>query len=91
MAVRQKENSLFVSKFFIKKDARQKGCARNALAFLKKLAKEKGLLSLSLTLNIHNTPAIKAYTALGFINTGILVQEIDEGYVMNDYTFEIQC
>lgn len=91
IAVRQKGNSLFVSKFYIKKDARKKGYARSALVFLKKLAKEEGLLSLSLTVNIHNTAAIKAYTALGFINTGTLVQEIGEDYVMDDYTFEIQC
>jgi len=91
MAVRQKGKSLFVSKFYIKKNSRQKGYARHALIFLKKLAKKEGLFSLSLTVNIHNTAAIKAYTALGFINTGTLIQEIGEGYIMDDYTFEFQC
>jgi len=91
MAVKKRGSSLFLSKFYIKKDFRKQGYAKEALLFLKALVKKEALHSLSLTVNIHNTIAIKAYTALGFINTGTLVQDIGEGYKMDDYTFELAC
>jgi len=91
MAVEKRSSSLFVSKFYIKKDFRENGYAKESLLFLKGLAKQQKLNSLSLTVNVHNTIAIKAYTSLGFIKTGTLVQDIGEGYTMDDYTFELGC
>lgn len=91
MAVRKRQNSLFVSKLYIRKTARQKGYAKKAVSFLKDQAKAQRLSSLSLTVNIHNKTAIEAYEHLGFKNKGTLKQDIGEGFIMDDYIYELQC
>ncbi len=91
MSVRPRGRSLFVSKLYIKKASRRNGFAREALQFLDTFARQRGLNRLSLTVNIHNTTAIKSYESLGFIKTGTLVQDIGKGFVMDDFTFERQC
>jgi len=89
--VQKRAHTLFVSKLYIQKKDRQKGYAKACVDFLCTLAHENGLSSLSLSVNKNNLLAIKAYTALGFVNTGALVQDIQEGYVMDDYSFELGC
>ncbi len=91
MAVQQQRNTLFISKLYIQKEQRKKGYAKAALAFLCTLAQKQGVSRLSLTVNIRNTIAIKSYESLGFINTGTQLQDIGEGYLMDDFTFEYQC
>jgi len=91
MAVKQRGGSLFVSKLYIKAAFRRKGFAKEALLFLNTFAKKRGLSKISLTVNIDNKTAIQAYRALGFVQTGTLVQDIGNGFVMDDFTFERQC
>jgi ribosomal protein S18 acetylase RimI-like enzyme len=41
-----------------------------------------------LTVNKNNVNAIKAYEKMGFRNVGSLVQDIGDGFVMDDYAME---
>lgn len=89
MAVQKQDSSVFLSKFYIQKDDRKKGYAKEALHFLQDYAKKEALHSISLTVNIHNRTAISAYERLGFIKTGTLVQDIGNGFKMDDFSFEL--
>lgn len=91
MAIENRQKSLFISKLYINKASRKKGYARKAVSFLQDQAKAHKLSSLSLTVNIHNKTAIQAYEHLGFKNKGSLIQDIGEGFIMDDFVFELQC
>jgi diamine N-acetyltransferase len=79
---------LFLSKIYLLKDQRGKGCARKALEFIQGLARERGLRRITLTVNKQN-PAVKAYQALGFRILEPVVTDIGGGFVMDDYRMEL--
>ena len=91
MAIKRESHCLFLSKLYIQKGSRQKGYAKDALEFLKDIAKKEGLHSIFLTVNKHNIMAITAYEKLGFNKTGSLVQDIGNGFKMDDFSFELLC
>jgi GNAT superfamily N-acetyltransferase len=88
MAVLPQADRLFLSKLYIVASGRGKGYGRQALAFLEKMAIEKGADRISLTVNRHNGDTISAYERLGFQNVGTVVQDIGGGFVMDDYRME---
>lgn len=88
MSVNIKGEELFLSKFYIASANRGKGYGREMVAFLEDLAKDKGLSKISLTVNIHNTDSIKMYEKVGFHICGTVVQDIGNGFVMDDYKME---
>lgn len=80
-----KEDELFLSKLYIRASQRGKGLGRQAIEFLEGLAGKKGLSKITLTVNKNNTDSIKAYEKFGFRNLGVFVQDIGNGFVMDDY------
>ena len=88
MGVCPKEDELFLSKLYIRASQRDKGFGRKAIEFLEELAGEKGLGKITLTVNKNNTDSIRAYEELGFANLGVLVQDIGDGFIMDDYKME---
>ena len=50
-----------------------------------------GLSAVWLTVNKHNDIAIRAYRGLGFELIGEGVTDIGNGFVMDDYYFELKC
>lgn len=88
MSVRTKDDALFLSKFYIAANERNRGYAKEALIFLQVLATQQGLKKIALTVNKNNTLAITAYERLGFSNLGTTVQHIGNGFVMDDYKME---
>lgn len=83
-----KEEELFLSKLYIRASQRGKGYGRKVVGFLEELAREKGLGKITLTVNKNNTDAIKAYEKFGFANVGAVVQDIGNGFVMDDHKME---
>ncbi len=83
-----RESELFLSKLYIRASQRGKGFGRKTVEFIEELACEKGLGKITLTVNKNNTDAIKAYEQFGFTNLGAFVQDIGNGFVMDDYTME---
>lgn len=80
-------NTLKLDKMYLKNIHHGKGMGREALGYVKKLAKENEYTCVYLTVNKNNTKAIKAYERAGFIRTDDVVNEIGGGYVMDDYIY----
>lgn len=80
------DNTLFLSKLYIKKSFRRKGYARQAFEFIKEKGRKNGNTMIWLTVNIHNN-AIAVYEKLGMKIIRSEITEIGHGYVMDDHIF----
>ncbi len=88
-AIVQREAALFLSKLYVKSDQRGRGYGRAAIDFIANRARELQLPKISLTVNKYNTASIQFYQKSGFILMGPVVQDIGNGYIMDDYVFEM--
>jgi diamine N-acetyltransferase len=79
---------LFLSKFYVEASNRGRGFGRQMMAFVEKLAANKGLRKITLTVNKRNFPAHSAYERWEFHRIADIVQDIGGGFVMDDYVFE---
>jgi len=82
------ESVLFLSKFYILKSERGKGIGRAALLFIETQTRAQDLNKIKLTVNKNNSKSIKAYEKMGFENVDSIVQDIGNGYVMDDFVME---
>jgi ribosomal protein S18 acetylase RimI-like enzyme len=89
-SVKHREESLFLSKIYLVNQLRGKGFGAMMMAQVKKLARESGLQRIELTVNRYNHSAIRFYRAEGFEIIDTLVQDIGNGYVMDDYRMCLQ-
>ena len=80
----RKDASLFISKFYLAKEARGQGLGKKMLTYIEELATAAKCKTLDLTVNKYN-PAYKVYLNLGFINQGAAEFDIGNGYIMDDY------
>ncbi len=83
-----KEDYLFLSKLYIRKDFRGLGCGRQALSKIIQTAQQYNKLSIRLTVNKNNINTIKAYEKWGFKTIDSDVTDIGNGFVMDDYIME---
>jgi ribosomal protein S18 acetylase RimI-like enzyme len=81
-------NSLLLSKLYVRKSARGHGLGKKALEFVENICRERGIKSIWLTVNKHNSHSIEWYCRMGFRNAGPTVQDIGEGFVMDDFRME---
>jgi len=81
-------DDLLLSKFYIRSAERGKGLGRKVLIFIESLAAEKGATRITLTVNKYNLRTIETYKKLGFEITESLIQDIGNGFVMDDYRME---
>jgi ribosomal protein S18 acetylase RimI-like enzyme len=81
--------SLFISKLYVRSDARGTGTGRACMEFIEQLASRRGLERLWLTVNKGN-PSVNVYRRLGFHVTQDLVMDIGSGFVMDDFRMEKQ-
>lgn len=88
IAVQPKGLELFLSKIYIRYSQRGQGYGKNAVHFVETLAKERGLRKVALTVNKNNASSIRAYEKIGFKNIGPVIQDIGNGFVMDDYKME---
>lgn len=88
IAVLEKEESLFLSKYYVHISHRKKGIGKKALDFIEQLARNMNLKKIYLTVNKNNKIAITVYEKMGFRNTGPIVTDIGNGFVMDDYKME---
>lgn len=84
----REDNSLFLSKFYIDSDYRGRGIGRHCLSYIENIAMEKGLDRIWLTVNKYNMNSIKTYEKMGFKKVEELVQDIGNGFKMDDYKME---
>lgn len=83
------DGRLFLSKLYIKKEHRGKGYATEVFEFLKGYCRENGLSSVWLTVNRHNDGAVSVYEKRGFKKIGEGVTDIGNGFVMDDFYFQL--
>ena len=79
---------LFLSKIYIQASRRGKGFGKKALQFLENLAHKLNLKKITLTVNKNNIKSIKAYGKMGFKHLGPVVQDIGNGFIMDDFKME---
>ena len=84
----QADRRLFLSKLYVRHQARGRGVASEAMAYMEKLCRTQHLTSIWLTVNIRNDLAIAVYKKTGFEVVDTQVKDIGEGYVMDDYIME---
>ena len=83
-----RENDLFLSKFYIKRDYRKKGIGSKTFEFIKHYAKELDYKKITLTVNKNNKNTILIYQKMGFEKIESVITPIGEGFVMDDYIME---
>jgi ribosomal protein S18 acetylase RimI-like enzyme len=79
---------LQISKIYVDAGHRGAGCGWQALRFSEQQALERGMRTLWLTVNKHNSVAISAYHRWGFHTADAVVADIGGGFVMDDYLME---
>jgi ribosomal protein S18 acetylase RimI-like enzyme len=79
------DNSLFLSKIYIKKDFRNRGKGREMFDFILGQARERELKTIRLTVNKNNTASIEKYLKMGFAITDSVVKDIGGEFCMDDY------
>ena len=85
---KKEEERLFLSKLYARKDQRHKGVGRFMFEDVKAYARRNGLQKIYLTVNKGNTPSYEIYLHLGFKVIDSVVNDIGQGYVMDDYIME---
>lgn len=89
----KEDNSLYLSKMYLLKEARGQWLFEQMTNHLVKLCRDKGISRIWLTVNKHNDRAIAAYIKNGYKNIRSQTTDIGNGFVMDDYVFELntQC
>lgn len=90
LAVCSRTDSLYLSKFYLLKEERGKGYARDMLSFVVSLAGRMGFTAITLNVN-RNNDAIYAYEKMGFVKIREEKNDIGQGFFMDDYVYEYQC
>ena len=83
-----KEDSLYLAKFYIRKEERRKGYGRKMMGKVFEEAKGYDLPAVSLNVNRYNDDSIAFYEALGFERMYEEDNDIGGGFYMNDYVYE---
>ena len=88
--VSYKNDYLFLSKLYIKKDFRGLGFGKIAFNEVKNIARKYNKQSIQLTVNKYNINTIEAYKKWGFKTIDDVVTDIGNGFVMDDYIMQFE-
>lgn len=77
-----------LSKIYVREDHQGRGLGRTMLAFIEELCVGMGVRKLWLTVYRNNARTIAIYEHMGFTHAGEIVQDIGNGFVMDDYRME---
>ena len=84
------DKRLFLSKLYVHKNHRHSGLGKMLFLDSVRYAKENKINKIFLTVNKDNTPSFEIYRHLGFKVIDAVVNDIGQGYVMDDYIMEYQ-
>ena len=84
----KEEDRVFLSKLYVRKEERHRGLGKILYEDCVRYTKEIGLNKIYLTVNKYNTPSYEIYLHLGFKVIEAVVNDIGNGYVMDDYIME---
>lgn len=88
IAIVPADSGLMISKLYTDRSVRGSGLGRTMLNFAETVCREHGFSRLWLTVNKNNTASIEWYLRSGFKNSGSIVMDIGNGFVMDDYRME---
>jgi tRNA(adenine34) deaminase len=89
IALKPDGDRLFLSKAYIKRECRGRGYFSQTLAFIAEKAGEQGKNAVWLTCNKYS-PTCEVYKKCGFEIIGEGVTDIGNGFVMDDFFFELK-
>lgn len=87
-AIKIEEDRLFISKFYILKEYRNNGYAKQAYQFLKGLSEAMDLKHIYLYTHKKNVNSIAVYEKFGMRKAESVVNDFGDGYVMDDYKMQ---
>ena len=90
LCFKKQENSLFLSKLYLRKEFRGRGLAKDSIQKLCGICRLSGLPAIELTVNKNNHSSIAAYTALGFTELRHQATDIGGGFVMDDFVLTLK-
>lgn len=79
------EKKVFIDKIYIDKSLRGCGIGRKVVEFVKNVAISENKNVVALDVNKYNANSIAAYRAFGFETERAIVNDIGNGYVMDDF------
>ena len=88
LGVKCEEERVFLSKLYLHKNVRGKGYASLLLTQAIAYAKEHHKKAIYLTCNKYNTKSLDIYAKKGFQTIDAVVNDIGNGFVMDDYILE---
>ncbi|MFI1743130.1 GNAT family N-acetyltransferase [Thalassobellus sediminis] len=89
-AIENKSDYLYISKLYVLKTYRGKKIAKAAMLFTESMAKAQNISVIKLNVNKYNTNSMLAYEKMGFVKTASTIEDIGNGFVMDDYLMEKQ-
>jgi GNAT superfamily N-acetyltransferase len=89
LAFYPRENSMYLSKFYLYRNERHKGHARRMLEFVIGETEKEGLASITLNVNRFNS-AVGAYLNMGFEIIREEKNDIGNGFFMDDYVMALR-
>ena len=81
---------LMISKIYTEKEVRGSGYGLQLVNFTKKIAQEKKIKTIWLTVNRYNSNAITWYQKLNFEIVKEVKMDIGNNYIMDDYVLELR-
>ncbi len=90
LACKIESEKLYISKIYLKAETRGKGLGKFLLNRAIELAKQNHKKSIYLNVNKYNTDSIAFYERNGFVKIEEGVFDIGNGYVMDDYIYELK-
>ena len=79
------KDHLYISKLYVLKESRGKGIAKKVIQHTVALAKDQGVSLVRLHVNKYNANSITFYKKRGFEITDSVIEDIGQGFVMDDY------
>ena len=85
----KQDNRIFLSKFYVRKDQRNKGIGKLMLKDCIEYGHQNNADSIYLTVNKGNSNSIDIYNHIGFKQIDAVINDIGNNYVMDDYIMEL--
>ena len=81
-------DTIYISKFYLSKASRGKGLGSKAMDSILEEGRSMGMKIAYLRANKHNKLSLKFYERKGFVITEAILENIGEGFFLDDYRLE---
>lgn len=78
-------HAMQLSKLYLRRDVRGRGVGKNAVAFVERHCRARGVRNVWLSVNKYNADSIAFYERVGFATVASTVTDIGGGFAMDDY------